>query len=100
MLFHSALNYGEERIKSFLNEGLIMRDFNHFNVLNLKGICFDEDDSPIILIPYMNGGDLLAFIRDEENCLIVEDLLNFVLGISRGLKLFIFIFENSFIKCK
>jgi hypothetical protein len=36
-----------------------MKEFNDCNVLNLRGICFGEDDLPIIILPCMQNGDLL-----------------------------------------
>jgi hypothetical protein len=31
---------------------MIMKEFDHLNVLKLRGICFGEDDLPMILLPY------------------------------------------------
>jgi serine/threonine protein kinase len=68
-----------------------MKQFNHLNVLKLKGICFDEDDLPLILLPFMSGGDLLSYIRDERNRLTIEQLLHFSLGIAEGIIVIIII---------
>jgi len=62
-----------------------MKKFDHINVLQLKGICFD-DDMPLILLPFMSGGDLLSHIRDERNRLTIEQLLHFSLGIAEGIR--------------
>jgi proto-oncogene tyrosine-protein kinase Met len=80
----SASSYSEGGIKSFLDEGLIMRDFSHPNVLKLRGICFDENDLPMILLPFMAKGDLLSYIRNAKNCLTLKDLSLFALGIANG----------------
>ncbi len=61
-----------------------MKDFNHPNVLRLRGICFGEHDLPIIILPYMAKGDLLSYIRDANNLLTLNDLLLFALGIAKG----------------
>lgn len=65
-------------VESFLQEGLMMKDFQHPNVLTLVGVCFEEDawKQPMVVIPYMKHGDLLAFIRDENN---VSAICNFLL---------------------
>jgi proto-oncogene tyrosine-protein kinase Met len=68
----------------FLEEGLIMKEFNHPNVLILRGICFDEDDLPIILMPFMANGDLLSYIRNVDNFLAIRDLLQFSIEIANG----------------
>lgn len=81
-----ASSFSENGIKSFLDEGLLMREFTHPNVLRLRGICFDENDLPMILLPYMSNGDLLSYIRDTNNFPTVKDLLLFALGIANGRK--------------
>jgi proto-oncogene tyrosine-protein kinase Met len=61
-----------------------MKEFNHSNVLKMRGICFGEDDLPMILLPYMENGDLLSYLRDGDNSLTIRDLLQFAFGIARG----------------
>jgi serine/threonine protein kinase len=80
----SRNSYSEIGIKLFLEEGVIMNEFNHPNVLKSRGICFFEDDLPMILLPFMEKGDLLSYIRDTDNFLTIRDLLIFGLGIARG----------------
>lgn len=47
-----------------MNEALVMSDFNHPNVLGLTGICIQEEtDIPIIVLPYMEHGDLKTYLR-------------------------------------
>ena len=44
-----------------------MLDFNHPNVLNLLGVCFDtEQDLPLIILPYMANGDLKSFLQAKR----------------------------------
>jgi hypothetical protein len=50
----------------------------------LRGICFGEDNLPIIILPCMQNGDLLSFISDSENMITVRDLEIFALGIAKG----------------
>jgi hypothetical protein len=61
-----------------------MKEFDHCNVLKLRGICFGEDNLPIIILPCMQNGDLLSFISDSENMITVRDLGVFALGIAKG----------------
>jgi serine/threonine protein kinase len=87
MLPHSiAIYHEEEEIVSFLKEGLIMKEFVHCNVLKLRGICFGDDNLPIVLMPFMEKGDLLSFIRDKKNVLMTDNKLIFALGIAKGNK--------------
>ena len=44
-----------DELKAFFAESLIMKDFNHPNVLGLTGVCFDTPDGyPFLILPY-NG---------------------------------------------
>ena len=52
-------------MRDFLREGLRMKDFNHANVLDLIGISFNDDNAPLILIPFMANGDLDTWMRDR-----------------------------------
>ena len=47
-----------------------MLDFDHPNVMNLLGVCFDTEDTlPVIILPYMANGDLKSFLisKREDN---------------------------------
>lgn len=54
-------------MQGFLNEALIMKDFHHQNILTLLGICLGKDEMPLVILPYMEHGDLLTYARDENN---------------------------------
>ena len=54
-------------MRSFLNEALTMRDFRHDHVLRLIGIVIDADRMPLVILPFMSHGDLLSYIRDDQN---------------------------------
>ena len=58
-------------VQAFLEEAIIMKDFDHPNVLNLVGICLGMDDMPLVVLPYMKHGDLLSYIRDVKNVRIL-----------------------------
>ena len=47
-----------------------MSGLHHQNVLSLIGLCMDSDvksNSPLIVLPFMNKGDLLSYLRNEKN---------------------------------
>lgn len=75
----------EMDVESFLQEGLIMKDFKHHHVLTLIGVSFEEDGSPIVVLPFMENGDLLSYIRDEKNNPTVKNLLMFAIDIAKGM---------------
>ncbi|XP_054159070.1 hepatocyte growth factor receptor-like [Oppia nitens] len=72
-------------IETFLKEGLIMKDFNHLNVLTLIGVCFETTGEPIIVLPFMSNGDLLSYIRNDNNYLTARMLLMFAIDIAKGM---------------
>ena len=59
-----------------------MKDLKHPNVMTLIGICINDDESPMIILPFMSNGDLLTFIRDEHNQPTVKDLLSFSIQVT------------------
>lgn len=82
-------NYNEEEIESFVREGIIMKDFDHKHVLKLHGVCFDSDRLPMVVIPYMENGDLLSYIRNEMNSPTVKDLINYAIQVADGINFMI-----------
>ena len=44
-----------------------MREFRHQHVLRLIGIVIDSDKMPLVILPFMTHGDLLSYIRDDNN---------------------------------
>ncbi|XP_054708065.1 hepatocyte growth factor receptor-like [Uloborus diversus] len=84
---HNSVSSPAQDVDAFLQEGLMMKDFQHDNVLSLVGVCFFEGErrSPVVVIPYMHNGDLHSYIRDEGNTPTVKDLLNFGVQIAAGM---------------
>ena len=43
-----------------------MKDFDHYNVLSLIGVCFAVNNAPCIVMPYMSEGSLLSYLKRER----------------------------------
>ena len=67
-----------ELVEKFLQEAVLMRDFDNPYVLSLIGISFETDGSPMVVLPFMENGYLQTLIRDPDrvgNCTFVYVLL-------------------------
>ncbi|XP_011407098.1 PREDICTED: tyrosine-protein kinase receptor UFO-like [Amphimedon queenslandica] len=91
--------YSSESMKELIEESLVMKDLQHPNVMGLIGICLDAGPSPLIVLPYMEGGSLLKYlIKNRENlmaCTSTDDdeinqlrsqLLSVCLQIGKGMQ--------------
>ena len=73
MLCFSENDGKEQDVHKFLKEALLMKDFDHKNILCLIGVALDKDGMPLVVLPYMRLGDLLSFIRNEDNVSVDQD---------------------------
>ena len=63
-----------------------MKEFQHENVLTLIGVCFDNEGLPIVILPFMSNGDVLSYLRNEDNQPIVKQLLTFGIDVANGME--------------
>ncbi|XP_061187116.1 hepatocyte growth factor receptor-like [Saccostrea echinata] len=82
----TIIRSGAIDVNAFLNEALIMKDFDHPNVLTLIGITMDKGEFPMVILPFMHNGALLTYIRDEENMPTVKMLVMYGLDIAQGME--------------
>ncbi|XP_076089860.1 hepatocyte growth factor receptor-like [Mytilus galloprovincialis] len=73
-------------INAIIDEAMIMKDFNHPNVMSLIGISIAPGEFPLVIIPFMSNGDLLSYIRSANNKPTIKDLVQFGLDVSRGME--------------
>ena len=71
--------------RAFLEEGLMMRDFEHENVLALIGVTVDSNGMPMVITPFMLYGDLRSYISDEASSPTVKELIEFGTQIAKGM---------------
>ncbi len=56
-----------------MEESLKMKRFKHPNVLGLIGVCIDAGPAPYLVLPYMENGSLLAYLKQERRNLVLSD---------------------------
>ena len=61
----SSASYVE--LKGFLEESVVMCGFDHPHVLGLIGICLDPSNSPYLLLPFMENGDLRTYLKNKRD---------------------------------
>lgn len=49
----------------FLKEAQLMSHFKHAHILQLLGVCLDNDPN-FIIMELMEGGDLLSYLRSRR----------------------------------
>lgn len=65
--------FDQSDVDNLMEESLKMREFNHANVLRLVGVCIDADSAPYIVLPYMENGSLLEWLKRERNRITLSD---------------------------
>ena len=60
----------KDQIEEFLQEGLMMKDYNHPNVLPLIGVAL-KGNSPMIVLPFMEHGDLKKYIKIPNHVSVI-----------------------------
>ena len=69
--------YGSvDNLKSVLCESILMKDFDHPNVLNIHGVGFNPDSGlPFVVLPLMVNGDLKTYLKGIRQETESTDLL-------------------------
>ena len=49
-----------------------MKEFDHPNVLKLKGVCLDGGPAPYIIMPFMTCGSLKTHLKENRDCILLE----------------------------
>uniref|UniRef100_A0A8C8VNA9 Tyrosine-protein kinase RYK n=1 Tax=Pelusios castaneus TaxID=367368 RepID=A0A8C8VNA9_9SAUR len=59
----------EVQVTMMLTESCKLRGLHHRNLLPITHVCVEEGEKPMVLLPYMNWGNLKLFLRQ---CKLVE----------------------------
>lgn len=59
----------EQEKLEFLKEAQLMSNFKHAHILELLGVCLDNDPN-FIIMELMEGGDLLSYLRASRPLIV------------------------------
>ena len=61
-------------VRTMTDEIIKMKHFDHPNLMTLIGVCVSVGGGPAIVMPFMENGSLLNFLRrDMKNITIKDD---------------------------
>ena len=66
-----ADKFSQEIIDEIMEESLKLKGFQHKNIMGLLGVCAESRPAPYIVMPFMENGSLLAYLRREKTTLFL-----------------------------
>ena len=72
----------ETNYKEFFKEAIAASELNHENIVDFLGICIEPTN--MIIFEFMEGGELLTFLRSNEQNLTEPDLLEMITDVCKG----------------
>ena len=52
-----------------------MVNFNHPNVMRLRGVCLNQEN-PLLIMPFMSNGTVLEYVRHNKDTLMLTNEAN------------------------
>ena len=68
-----AVIHSMNDLNNLVEECSKMAHFNHRNVLSLIGVCIDAGEAPYLVMPFMEMGSLLSYLRKERAQLTIKE---------------------------
>ena len=66
LCFSADSDLDQKMVENFVQEGIIMKNFNHPHVLSLLGLCLGFRKEPMVILPFMANGDLRTYVKDKS----------------------------------
>ena len=63
--------YTPNDVQQMVDEIVKMKDFTHYHVMSLIGVCLDT--SLAIVMPYMANGSVLDYLKGEKKTLLLSE---------------------------
>ena len=64
--------FDQKHVDEMLKESKTMCNLDHPNVQTLIGVCIDGGPTPYIVMPFMENGSLLSFLRKNKDTLLLK----------------------------
>ena len=64
--------YDSTAVKDLLKECSKMQKFEHPNVITLIGVCVDGGPAPYLIMPFMENGSLLNYLKKYRETLVIS----------------------------
>ena len=80
IMLHNYVMYVDyssmEVLESFIHESVVMKKFDHPNVLHILGVGLDPDNGlPFIILPFMANGNLQTYLKSKRKKITDVDQL-------------------------
>ncbi|XP_015216755.1 tyrosine-protein kinase RYK isoform X2 [Lepisosteus oculatus] len=82
----------EVQVTMMLTESCKLRGLHHRNLLPISQVCTEEGEKPMVLLPYMNWGNLKLFLRqcklaeaNNPQAISQQDLVHMAIQIACGM---------------
>lgn len=75
----------DEQKRKFLQEGRILKQYDHPNIVKLIGICVQKQPIMIVM-ELVGGGSLLNFLRKNQSSLVTKQLISMCRDAAAGMR--------------
>ena len=58
-------------MENFLEECLKLSELQHPNVMEIVGVCQNEEAAPFLVMPFMSNGNLLQYLNTNRKRLVL-----------------------------
>ena len=65
-------SFTHQHTKTLIKECALIHELDRPNVTSLVGICLDAGPSPYIILPFMENGSLLSYVKSNKTILCTD----------------------------
>ena len=65
-------SFTDEDTQTLIRECVLMHRLDHPNIISLIGLCLDAGPSPYIILPFMENGSLLSYVKNNREILVTD----------------------------